>query len=147
MTDADLTPTPAAIAALRGHPRFRAAMRADASSMVAFYRGNRVLNALRSDRARALFTHGALFLHYSGTDAGTPGLTAGAMKDFCVRLGLCSRGRCEATLALMRAGGFFAAAPSGDKRLRPLVPTEKLLALHRERWAALRAPFKAQIRT
>ena len=104
--------------------------------MVAFYRGNRVLNALMSDRARALFTHGALFLHYSGTDAGTPGLTAGAMKDFCVRLGLCSRGRCEATLALMRAGGFFAAAPSGDKRLRPLVPTEKLLALHRERWAA-----------
>ena len=43
--------------------------------------------------------------------------------------------RCEAMLAVMRAGGLFAAAPNVDRRRRPLVPTEKLLALHRERWA------------
>jgi hypothetical protein len=136
MTDKTSKPSLAAIAVLRGHPQFQPAMRSDASGIVAFYRGNRVLNLLMSDRARALFTHGALFLHYSATDGGMPGLTVGIMKDLCVRLGLCSRGRCEATLALMRAAGFFAAAPSGDKRLRPLAPTEKLLALHRERWAA-----------
>ncbi|MGZ6176439.1 MAG: hypothetical protein ACXWNB_11440, partial [Candidatus Binataceae bacterium] len=134
MTDSDPNPTPAAIAALCAHPRFHAAMRVDAASMVALYRGNRILNALMSDRARALFTHLALYLHYSRSLDGVPGLTVGAMKDQCVELGLCSRGRCEATLALMRAAGFFAAAPSGDRRRRPLVPTEKLLALHRRRW-------------
>jgi hypothetical protein len=34
----------------------------------------------------------------------------------------------------MRAAGLFAAAPDADRRRRPLVPTEKLLSLHRERW-------------
>jgi hypothetical protein len=134
MTDSDPRPTAAAIAALRTHPQFHAAMRADAACMVALYRGNRILNALMSDRARVLFTHLALYLHYSRSQDGVPGLTVGAMKDQCVELGLCSRGRCEATLALMRAAGFFAGAPSGDRRRRPLVPTEKLLALHRQRW-------------
>jgi hypothetical protein len=103
---------------------------------VTLYRGNRLLNSLMNDRARALFTHVALYLHYRGMPGGRPGLTVGAMKDMCVRLKLCSPGRCEAVLALMRAAGFFATAPNADKRRRVLVPTEKLLALHRERWGA-----------
>jgi hypothetical protein len=66
---------------------------------------------------------------------GKSRLTISAMKDCCAENGLCSRGRCEAMLLLMRASGFFAAAPFDDKRRRPLVPTEKLLSLQRERWA------------
>jgi hypothetical protein len=134
MTDIALRPTPAAIAALRADPQFQSVMRELAGSMVARYRGNRLLNSLINDRARAVFTHGALYLHYSAAPADA-GFTVGAIKDFCVEHGLCSRGRCEATLALMRAAGYFAAAPSGDRRRRPLVPTAKLLALHRERWS------------
>ncbi len=109
-------------------------MRQAAGRAVALYQGDRLLNALMSDRARALFTHVALYLHYRGTGNGEPGLTVGAMKDLCTQIRLCSRGRCEAMLALMRAAGFFAAAPDLDRRRRPLVPTEKLFALHRERW-------------
>ncbi len=129
-------PSPAAIAALRSHPRFSDAMRQAAGSAVALYQGDRILNALMSDRARALFTHVALYLHYRGTKGGEPGLTVGAMKDLCTQVELCSRGRCEAMLALMRTAGLFAAAPNLDRRRRPLMPTEKLFALHRERWGA-----------
>lgn len=102
---------------------------------MAIYRTNRLLNLLLSDRARALFTHVALYLHFRGTDSGQPGLTVGAMKDLCTELGLCSRGRCEALLALMRAAGLLTAAPNPDRRKRLLAPTEKLLALHQARWA------------
>ena len=109
-------------------------MRHAANSAVVLYRGDRILNAMMSDRARAIFTHVALYLHYGGSRSGEPGLTVGAMKDLCVELGLCSRGRCEAMLALMRAAGLFVAVPSLDRRRRPLAPTEKLFALHRERW-------------
>jgi hypothetical protein len=112
MSDTALTPSPEAVATLRGHPRFPAAMRHAANSAVELYRGDRLLNAMMSDRARAIFTHVALYLHYGGSRSGDPGLTVGAMKDLCVELGLCSRGRCEAMLALMRAAGLFVAMPS-----------------------------------
>ena len=36
----------------------------------------------------------------------------------------------------MRAAGYFAAVPSGDRRRRPLVPTERMLTLMRKRWGA-----------
>jgi hypothetical protein len=131
-----LTPSPDAVIRLRKQPGFGAAMRASAASAVALYRGDRVLNALLSDRARALFPHVALYLHFAEESEDGLGLTAGAMKDMCVRIGLCSRGRCEAMLALMRATGLVASAPNLDRRRRPLVPTDKLIALHRERWGA-----------
>ncbi|MGT2434513.1 hypothetical protein ACU4GH_00130 [Bradyrhizobium betae] len=128
------TLSPDAVAELRRHAYFPRAMRASAEGMVAIYRTNRLLNLLLSDRARALFTHVALYLHFRGAEPGQPGLTAGAMKDLCAQLGLCSRGRCEALLVLMRAGGLLTAAPDPDRRKRLLAPTEKLLALHRARW-------------
>jgi hypothetical protein len=134
MPDRSLTPSLAAVATLRGHPGYQSAMREAVRSMITLYRADRLLNALMSDRARALFTHGALYLHYRGLRNGQPGLTVGAMKDFCVELKLCSRGRCEAMMALMRAAGLFSAAPNPDRRRRLLVPTEKLFKLHRERW-------------
>jgi hypothetical protein len=135
MTDVPLRPLPAAIAALRGHPGFQAAMREDVRTTMALYRANRLINSVMNDRARALFTQIALHLHFAPRTDGRSGLTISAMKDACAENGLCSRGRCEAMLLLMRASGFFAAGPDDDKRRRPLVPTAKLLSLQRERWA------------
>ena len=91
MTDEISNSTPAAIEALREHPQFQTAMRAAARGILGLYRGNRMLNALMSDRARAMFTNAALHLHFSGTSDGRPGLTVGAMNDLCVQLQLCSR--------------------------------------------------------
>jgi hypothetical protein len=136
MTERALLPSHDAIVRLRSHPGFAVAMRAATQSAVTLYRNDRLLNALMHDRARALFSHVALYLHYLEDDEGGPGLTVGAMKDLCTQIGLCSRGRCEAMLAVMRAAGMFAAVPNLDRRRRPLVPTERLLALHRERWGA-----------
>ncbi|WP_409998948.1 hypothetical protein [Bradyrhizobium sp. SZCCHNRI2007] len=129
-----LIPSPDAVARLRGMAGFARAMRASTASAIRLYRGDRILNALLSDRARALFPHVALYLHFAEQRDGELGLTVGAMKEMCVRLGLCSRGRCEAMLALMRAAGLVASASNLDRRRRPLVPTDKLIALHRERW-------------
>lgn len=123
-----------AVAELRRRPGFVEAMRADARATVALYRSNALLNTLMNDRARALFVMAALYLYYGGTEEGRPGLTVGALKDLCGRLDLCSRGRCEAMLAVLRAGGYFESAPHDDRRRRPLVPTEKLVALQVERW-------------
>nr|WP_315771098.1 MULTISPECIES: hypothetical protein [unclassified Bradyrhizobium] len=129
-----LTPSVDAVVRLRREPGFAAAMRASTEAAVRLYRGDRILNALLSDRARALFPHVALYLHFAEQRDGELGLTVGAMKEMCVRLGLCSRGRCEAMLALMRAAGLVASASNLDRRRRPLVPTDQLIALHRERW-------------
>ncbi|UFZ06556.1 hypothetical protein LQG66_09770 [Bradyrhizobium ontarionense] len=115
-------------------PGFVMAMRASTSSAVRLYRGDRILNALLSDRARALLPHVALYLHFAGEREGELGLTVGAMKDMCVQLDLCSRGRCEAMLALMRAVGLVASVSNPDRRRRPLAPTDRLIALHRDRW-------------
>jgi hypothetical protein len=135
----------AVIARLRGHAGFPRAMRAAAQCAVDLYRGDRLLNALMNDRARALFTHVALYLHHADNEPDGPGLSVGAMKELCVRIGLCSRGRCEAMLALMRAGGMLAAVPSRDRRRRLLVPTDRLLALHHARWGAHFAAMSAAI--
>jgi hypothetical protein len=123
-----------AIARLRARPGFVEAMRADACATLALVRGNPLINMLMNDRARTLFVMGALYLHYDGTAEGRPGLTVGAMKDLCVSVGVCSRGRCEAMLAVLRAGRYFVSAPDGDRRRRRLVPTPKLVALQIERW-------------
>lgn len=123
-----------AIAALRRREGFVEAMRANARANLMLFRGNSLLNTLMNDRARAVFMLVALYLHFAGTPDGRHGLTVGALKDMCVRLDLCSRGRCEAMLAILRAAGCFEAAPHDDRRRRPLVPTAKLIALQKERW-------------
>jgi DNA-binding MarR family transcriptional regulator len=57
------------------------------------------------------------------------------MKDLCVETQLCSRGRVEVMLGLLRAAGYLApASEPADRRRRLLVPTDKLLALHRQRF-------------
>ncbi|MDU1248238.1 MAG: hypothetical protein E6974_08655, partial [Veillonella sp.] len=87
-----LTLSPDAVLRLCSQPGFPDAMRASAAAAVNLYRGDRILNALLSDRARALFPHIVLYLHYAGPREGERGLTVGAMKDMCVRLDLCSPG-------------------------------------------------------
>ena len=127
---------PAAIAALRALPRFAEAARAAAAGMVTHYQGNRLLNQLMNDRGRVLFTHHAVYLHFSRTpgDPGS-GLTVSRMKDLCVETQLCSRGRVEVMLGLLRAAGYLApASEPADRRRRVLVPTDKLLTLHRQRF-------------
>ena len=121
---------------LRDHPEFPRAIQTAARDLVRLYRDDRLLNALMSDRARGLFSHAALYLHFENPDADEAGFSVSEMKDLCFKLGICSRGRCEAMLALMRAAGLLAAAPSRDRRRRMLIPTERLLELHRVRWNA-----------
>lgn len=124
------------IAEMRRRPGFAAAMRLHARAIVTLFYGNSLLNVLMNDRARAIFMLVALYLHVGGRDGDGPGLTVGALKDLCVALDLCSRGRCEAMLALLRAAGYFEAVPHADRRRRLLAPTEKLFALQHARWLA-----------
>jgi DNA-binding MarR family transcriptional regulator len=127
--------TPDAIAGLRAHPQFADAMRASNAGLVSLYQGSHLLNWLMDDRARLVFGYFALSLHFS-RDPAVPssGLTPTRMKSICVDLDICSPGRAAAMLSLMRFGGYLEKAPAtGDLRQRPLVATDKLIALIAER--------------
>lgn len=127
-------PPPAELAAFRADPGFVAAARDAAISAIGLYRGNRVVNRVMTDRGRVVFSHMALYLHFAPDDAGV-GLTVGRLKDMCAGTGLCSPGRVEAMVALMRAGGYLGTAPhAADRRVRMLRPTDKLMTLSTERW-------------
>jgi DNA-binding MarR family transcriptional regulator len=53
----------------------------------------------------------------------------------CVQENVCSFGRAGALINLLRWTGYLAAAPaSQDRRVRLLMPTDKLMEMHRERW-------------
>lgn len=126
---------PEAIARLRAHPKFADAMRMSSAGLVSLYQGSHLLNWLMDDRARLLFGYFALYLHFS-RDPAVPssGLTPTRMKSMCVELDVCSPGRAAAMLSLMRFGGYLEMAPAtGDLRQRPLVATNKLIALIADR--------------
>ena len=106
------------------HPRRSEILREMAAQAVDLYEANRLLNAVVSDRGRFLAAAFALHLH----DTAPGGLTPAALKAVCVDQGVCSPGRTSALIALMRWAGYL--APQGGRRL---VPTEKLLDLHRSR--------------
>lgn len=121
---------------LKRHPGFAAAMTTSAASLVELYSGNRLLNRVLNDRGRTLFGFFALYLH-ALPDAAGGGLTVGHMAALAAETGVCSRGRAKAMLALMRWGGYLAPAEeTGDRRAKPLVPTARMLTLHRQRWMA-----------
>jgi hypothetical protein len=133
----DGVPSAAALQAVEAHPRFSVAQRMIAAGGVAQYRGNRILNLMGTDRARFLIGMFAIHLHYVAR-LGDPrsGLTLGRLKAICVEQKICSPGRVEATLVLMRMLGHLASARSAeDRRQHRLVPTDALLAWHRERLA------------
>jgi hypothetical protein len=141
-----------AVAALRRHPRFPDALREFGAMAVRLYRGNRLINLVTNDRGRLLLAVFAIYLHYARrADDPSSGLTAARLQALFVETGLGSVGRAKALIALMRWGGYIEDAPAApDRRFKLLQPTEKMLAVHRERWrgalgaAALVAPEAAQ---
>jgi hypothetical protein len=128
-------PTPEAIAAMLRLPRFRQAAAAIAADSIEYYQGRWLANRVLNDRARFLMAMFMLFLHYNRrADVASSGLTAARLREICVGVGLCSAGRVEAMLLMMRASGYLERAEdSDDGRVRRYVPTAKLLDLHRER--------------
>jgi len=127
---------PEAIAALRGHPGFGAAMRVSAAGLVSMYQGGHLLNWLMDDRGRLLFGYLALYLHATRDPAdASSGLTPTRMKAMCVELDFCSPGRAGAMLSLMRFGGYLTPdVQVMDRRQRRLLATPKLYSLLRARW-------------
>jgi DNA-binding MarR family transcriptional regulator len=123
------------IAALRAHPRFREAAALAAAASVDFYQGNWLANRVLNDRARFLITQLCMYLHYTRRpDEPASGLTAARMRDICIANRICSAGRAEAMLLMMRAGGYLLRETvQEDRRVRRYVPTEKLVSLVRER--------------
>jgi hypothetical protein len=128
-------PSREAIVALQAHPRFPAAARTAATGFIELWRGNRILNSLMSDRGRFHMSLFAVHLHLrSRPNDPHSGLTVSRMTALCSEQEFCSPGRAKAMLMFMRAVGHLAPAPNeADRRLRRLVPTERLMALHRER--------------
>ena len=127
-----------AAGAARNHPRFLEAVRAAIGGVIETYSYNGLLNRVLNDRGRAIGGMIALYLHFAPVPGGkqvAAGLTAGRFQALCAELKLCSPGRARALLALMRYAGYLAPAQAQDLRQRRLVPTERLIELHRERWA------------
>jgi hypothetical protein len=130
----DGLPTAEAVAALRAHPRFAAALATVLRDVIAVHRSNPLLNKVLNDRGRVVFGMLAMYLHFS---RGTGGLTASAMKALCAETGLCSPGRATAMLSLMRFAGYVAPAQHPlDRLIRLLAPTGRLIDDHRRRMAA-----------
>jgi DNA-binding MarR family transcriptional regulator len=129
-------PSAESIAMLRADARFADAARAFVTGVAELYEGNRLLNTLVNDRGRFVMGFAALYMHYHG-DPRDPGaaLTASRIKEFCVEQNICSPGRAEAMLMLMRLFGYLEPSPSTtDRRLRILVATERLIESFHQRW-------------
>lgn len=120
--------------AIIAHPAFPLAVAQLVGEISALYSGNRLLNRVLSDRGRNMFGLMVLYLDALPPAEGG-GLTAARIVALCTSTGLCSRGRAKAMLALMRWGGYLtSAAPAEDRRMKPLMPQEKLVALQHQRW-------------
>jgi hypothetical protein len=125
-----------AVQALRAHPAFAQTARNVATGLVEHYKGNRLLNTIVNDRGRVLVGYFALYLHFFGLPGErSPGLTVSRMKKLCSDLGICSPGRAETMLILMRMFGQLETAPSAaDRRTKILVPSRRLLESVQVRW-------------
>ncbi len=124
------------IAELAAHPQFPKAIRTLGAGMVEFFAGNRLINLVVSDRARAVMAVMAIYLdaHYEPRDP-LSGLTLNRFKARCAETGLCSPGRAVAMLGLMRFAGYIAPVARADRGLPSrLIPTQKLIGSQHERW-------------
>jgi DNA-binding MarR family transcriptional regulator len=132
----------ASIAELQQHPKFEAAVAASMRGSIELHQSSNLSNWILNDRARAWFGHALLYLHATARpDDPLSGLTPARIKDLAVEAGICSAGRAAAMLSLMRVAGYLERAPdTGDKRVRRLAPTAKLLDVQRQR---LRRQFEA----
>jgi hypothetical protein len=125
-----------ALAAVRSHPLLSEAVRAAAGALLAVTRKRPVVI---NDLGRLVIANIALYLHFS-RDPSDPrsGLSANRLKALCVEQQVCSKGRALAVLTLMRRSGYLVPAPRGaDRRVRRLVPTERLIGVCRQYWEAL----------
>ncbi|WP_371345917.1 hypothetical protein [Ancylobacter sp. IITR112] len=122
-------------ARLRARPDFPWIARQAAISLSDAYRGNLLLTRLLNDRGRFVLALLILDMHLEQPDS--PGLTTGRLKAEAVALDVCSPGRVSAILAAFRVFGMIAPAPDTDGRRRRLVVTDKLMAIHRERWRTM----------
>jgi hypothetical protein len=129
-------PSVAALDAVMSHPAFPDAMRDISGRFARLYRGNRVLNTVGTDRWRFLISVFAIHLHFAGTpDNPQKGLTAGRLRRLCAQNKICSPGRAGAMISLMRSFGQLDTVPNTeDRRERLLMPTERLMTWHRERF-------------
>ena len=128
-------PSETATAAVIAHPDFTEASRAAAAGLVALYQGERVVNLVMPDRVRYMIGVFALHLHFAGRpNDPNSGLTAARLCKLCVERRVCSAGRAEAMLAVMREFGHLVPAPGEeDRRLRRLAPAQVLFDWHRKR--------------
>jgi hypothetical protein len=126
----------AEVARLREHPQFVPACRQAVASTLALYDGNRLINLLLGDRGRSAISFFCLYLH-ALRDSGDArsGLTLTRLKAICADQNVASPGRIEAFAVLMRVLGFLQKSPGdNDRRVRQLIPTERMFAAYRTRW-------------
>lgn len=130
-----LIPTAEEVAATRADPRFRQAVAAVAATSIEYYQGRWLTNRVLNDRARFVMASLMLFLHFDRREGvANSGMTAARLREICTGLGLCSPGRVEAMLLMMRASGYLERVEvPEDRRVRRYAPTAKLVDLHRER--------------
>ncbi|MCS0505276.1 hypothetical protein [Ancylobacter mangrovi] len=120
---------------LHARPDFPGIARTAATKLCASYRNDRLLSRLMNDRGRLTLMSLMIDLHFEPPEA--QGLTSGRLKAEAAALDICSPGRVSAVLAACRLFGLVASAPDDDRRRRRLVVTDRLLDLHRERWAVM----------
>jgi hypothetical protein len=128
-------PSEPATAAIIAHPRFEDASRMVAAGLVALYQGGRTINLTMPDRVRYIISVFAVHLHFAGRpNDPNSGLTASRLCKLCAERKICSEGRAESMLAIMREFGHLVPAPTEeDRRLRRLVPAQPLFDWHRQR--------------
>ncbi|MFG1465402.1 hypothetical protein V5F77_21195 [Xanthobacter sp. DSM 24535] len=123
---------------LRQRAGFAHAVDRAARGLVALYRGHLLPNRILNDRGRLALAMYALYLHHTPDSTGV-GLTVTRLANLCQETGVCSRGRAKAMVLLMQWAGFLEAGrpphPLGTSgRIRPLVPTQRLIAEQTRRW-------------
>lgn len=128
-------PSKAALAHILDHPRHDEAIRIMAEGTVRLFKGNRLANAIVTDRGRFLMTVFAVHLHHTRRP-GDPrsGLTLARLRELVSTQNICSPGRVVAMTTLMRVFGYLTPTPEPeDRRLRLLAPSDELMRWHRER--------------
>ena len=74
------------------------------------------VNTIVNDRGRMLVGYFSIYLHFFGLPGEhAPGLTVSRMKKLCSERGICSGGRAETMLILMRMFGHLETTPAANR--------------------------------
>ena len=125
------------IRAVQADPRFDAVLARAIEDVLSIYQARGWLSRIFVDRGHLVGGLVALYLHHvPHFGAEKPGLTTGRFQALCQTLGICSPGRAAALLSVMRTARYLEPEETaGDRRVRRLVPTERLVAFHWQRWS------------